>query len=222
MPTEAGWPLFPLDPAAAVSVAPALTRGALACQGGSAAVFAAAAVLRRATAALQAALQDEAGAEARAVHTEQIFRGASNQLARAAAEAVARCGAAPDDPNRIRAVRVLQEGLQAWLDPYAAEAAGRETRTAWAQSLEALPPALAPVLDPVREAMDRAGRQGEAWDAALDARAAAIVARDHAWQTWRRGLQDLVAAAGPGAWLDPVHVARSSHSPEDDWFLSEE
>ena len=211
-----------VDPSAAVELAAGMAREAVAFRPGAAAVFAAAGDLRRATAALAAALQDEAGADARALLTEQHFRAASGQLGGAAERARKACASAPDDPARAAAAAVLEAGLKAWRDPYAGDAAGVAERQAWTRALDALPNSLELVLAPVRQAMARAGARGRAWDDALKARAAAISRRDEASRSWQAALAALVCAAGDGPWLDPARRAGPGASSEDDWFAVEE
>lgn len=215
-------PLVTLDtlaPQAAADAGPLLAAAALSwMETPSAAAFSHASALRWASDTLAAAARDEAAAEARASFTEADFRSAHETLVRAAKQATARFAAAPDDPHRAAAVAALRKGLTAWLDPYAEEAAGSAELAAWAHTLDRLPPALAPTLEPVRHAMRTAREHGATWDTALAARARAIAHRVDAQRTWAHAVVALANAVGRGPWMDLLTQAAQATPALDTWF----
>ena len=182
-------------------------------------VFPAAAQLRRLTGSLAEACSREDAAEARHQATGTRFREAHAMLVTVAQGARRRLGA--EDPrlavNR-HAAGVIDKGLERWLNPYAADAAGASELAGWAAELQALPLPLRALLGPLLAAMQDAREAGAAWDAAEAARAGAIAERAKAEQAWREAVRALVAVVGPGPWLNPIGFARRPSQAQDTWF----
>ena len=191
--------------------------------GGSAPVFARAGELRQQTRALQAAVETEEQAENAAEDAELRFREVQDDLVEAARQARRSLGGQdPRDAIVRQAVTVIDRGLEAWLDPYASEAAGAEELDDWERDLDQLPEALSPFLAPLRSTMQAARQAGADWDAAESVRVRALAARVEQDRLWRDAVRRLAAVAGTGPWLSPLMVGLTARSADETWFEEDE
>jgi hypothetical protein len=207
-------------PQTAVDHGASMAAGAVAqASGRGVAAFAPASTLRQATARLRKTLPAEAGSEAESALMEVRFRAATQLLVTGARRSAQRLRApGPIDVTHRDGAAVIERGLKRWLDPYAASAAGTAELALWSRELAGLPPGLAPLLHPLRQAMDTASAAGAAWDAAATRRAAAIASRVAAQNAWTAAVDALVTVAGDGPWLDPIRHAPRDAAHLDHWF----